>query len=160
MLPPPCSAPCVAASSAFFWFLFASLRIIQHVLWSRRTKQKAQTQSSTNLHTAHSERMQRPRAQQNDNNNNNNNKTKEGSRFVFVEHLSSAGETVQEEEASKRNQLVLHRRTSYTFAVHANSMNNPFFCPFSIKTHTDVHHKKGFSFLQNSSVSLWSVRSA
>lgn len=93
--------------------VFSSLRTVP---WSIRTKQKL-THSCTNLHTAHSGRMQRPRAQENNEENKQTNKRKQV--CVRVKHLSSAGET---EGGIKTNPACSPSANAVHAAVHANSM--------------------------------------
>lgn len=130
-----------------FWLLvsvFASRRIIQHVLWSRRTKQKLTHSSTKFTHSTLGENAKTsgPTEQQQ------HNRKKAGSCLCETSELSRRDEN-RKEKAYKQNQLVLHRRTLYTLLYMLTqwiSFIIIFFCPFSIKTHTDVHYKKVFLF--------------
>lgn len=79
---------------SFGFFLFASLRLIQHFLWSRRTK----TKSSLIIAQIYTRHTWRENAKTSGRHNNNNNKTttkkkrKEKKSRFCVKHLSSAGE--------------------------------------------------------------------
>lgn len=141
--------PCVSFPSLLY-FLFSFgfcvlLRIIRHVLWSRKTKQKL-THSSTNFtHSTLGEnaKTSSPTEQQ---------KTKhKESRFVFVWNIWAQQESTGRRRHKTKPACSPQANIVY-IAVHANPINlHFFFCPFCIKTHTDVHYKKRFSFLQKSS---------
>lgn len=71
-----------------FWFLCLLLGESFSTFCGAEEQNKSSLIVAQNLHTAHLERMQRPRAQRN-----NNNTTERKQVRVCVKHLSSAGET-------------------------------------------------------------------
>lgn len=142
--PQPCvSFPSLLNFLFYFWFLcFASLRIIQHVLWSRKTKKQKLTHSSTNF--THSTLGENAKTSGPTETTRTKQKRKAGLCLCATSELSRR---VQEGEGIKTKLACSPQANTVYIAVHANPINLIFFFyPFYIKTHTDVHYKKGFPF--------------